>query len=298
MYIPARKQGKAKKVREKNLLGAQRILFINQEITPYVESSYMSIIGRYLPQSIQEKGVDIRTFMPMYGMVNERRNQLHAVIRLSGQNIVINDNDHPLILKVASIPSVRLQTYFIYTEDYFRRKEMLCDNTGEFFSDNDERAIFYVRGVIETVKKLGWSPDIIHCHGWISCLVPIFVKMLYVDNPLFSNSKVIYSIYNDSFDTTFHSLPVKLKLSGIPQQDASLYKKATFESTTKLAIDYADAIVISHEDVSSDIRSYVAASNKPYFEHQAERYAEDYLTLYNKLYNNHVEDISLNTKTN
>jgi starch synthase len=264
-------------------MSIQRILFVNQEITPYLEVSHMSVIGRYLPQSIQERGLDIRTFMPRFGIINERRNQLHGVIRLSGQNIMINDNDHTLILKVASIQSVRMQTYFIDNEEYFKRRTLLCDKTGKFLSDNDERAIFYARGVIETVKNLGWSPDIIHCHGWISCLVPLFIKKIYIDNPIFANSKVIYSIYNDSFDKTFRSLHTKLKGSGIPQKDAFLYKQATFESTMKLAANYADAVVISHKDVSEEIRTYIAHSKKLSFEHKEEQYAEDYLALYNSI---------------
>lgn len=264
-------------------MSAQRILFVNQEITPYSEVSYMSIIGRYLPQSIQEKGLDIRTFMPRYGMINERRNQLHEVIRLSGQNIIINKNDHVLVIKVASIQSIRMQTYFIDNEDYFRRKTLMYDKGGKFFPDNDERAIFYARGVIETVKNLGWSPDIIHCHGWISNLVPLFIKKIYIDNPLFANAKVIYSIYDDSFSKIFRSFSRKLKLSGIPAKDASLYKNATFESTTKLAVDYADAVVISHKDVSEDVRLHIENSQKQYFEHKEEQYAEDYISLYNNI---------------
>ncbi|MDR2407944.1 MAG: glycogen/starch synthase [Bacteroidales bacterium] len=264
-------------------MSAQRVLFVNQEITPYLETSYMSIIGRYLPQSIQEKGLEIRSFMPCYGVINERRNQLHGIHRLSGQNIIINENSHTLILKVASIQSVRIHTYFIDNEEYFRQRMLLHDKTGEFLPDNDERAIFYARGVIETVKKFGWNPDIIHCQGWISCLVPIFIKKLYVDNPLFTNSKIVYSIYNDTFDKTFRSLASKLKSSDIPQKDAAAYKQATFESTVKLAINYSDAVVISHKDVSEKIRSHIARSKKPFFEHKEDQYGEDYLALYNSI---------------
>ena len=265
-------------------MSAQRILFVNQEITPYSEVSHMSIIGRYLPQSILEKGLDIRTFMPRYGMINERRNQLHDVIRLSGQNIVINKGDHVLLVKVASIQSIRMQTYFIDNEEYFRRRTLLEDTkTGKVYNDNDERAIFYARGVIETVKNLGWSPDIIHCHGWLSCLVPLFIKKIHVDNPLFANSKVIYSVYNDPFDKTYRSFVKKLKSCGIPTKDAQLYRKATFESTTKLAVDYADAVVISQKDVDKDTRSYIENLQKPHFEHKEEQYAEDYLKLYNSI---------------
>jgi starch synthase len=242
----------------------------------------MSIIGRYLPQSILEKGMDIRTFMPRYGSINERRNQLHEVIRLSGQNIIINDNDHPLVIKVASIQSIRMQTYFIDNEEYFKRKAMLCDKSGKFYPDNDERAIFYTRGVIETVKNLGWSPDLIHCHGWISCLFPLFVKKIYADNPLFSNAKIVYSVYNDSFDKSLRSLSPKLKSLGVPGKDADLYKQATYESSTKLAIDYSDAVVI-YKDASEAVCSYVEQSGKPYFRHKDEQYGDEYSTLYNSI---------------
>ena len=265
-------------------MSVERILFVNQEITPYLEASYMSIIGRYLPQSIQEQGIEIRTFMPRYGMINERRNQLHEVIRLSGQNIVINDNDHALVVKVASIQSIRMQTYFIDSEEYFLRKEILVDKSGRAFSDNDERAIFYAKGVVETVKNLGWSPDIIHCHGWISCLIPLFVKTVYMDNPLFANSKIVYSVYNDAFDKNLNrSMVSKLKACGVPAKDAANYKMANYDVTTRLAMQYADATVISHEDVDESYRKYALELNTPTFEHKQEQYADDYLALYNQI---------------
>ena len=162
----------------------------------------MSEIGRYLPQGVQEKGREIRTFMPRYGCVNERRNQLHEVIRLSGMNLVINDADHPLIIKVASIQAARMQVYFIDNEDYFQRKAVLHDADGNEFEDNDERAVFFARGVLETVIKLRWAPDIIHCHGWLTSLVPLYIKKYYYNDPLFQNSKLVYSVYNDDFKNT------------------------------------------------------------------------------------------------
>ena len=268
----------------KNCMSARKILFVNQEITPYLEASYMSIIGRYLPQSVQERGLDIRTFMPRFGVVNERKHQLHDVIRLSGQNIVINENDHTLVVKVASIQSVRLQTYFVDNDLYFRRKMLMHDKSGKFFSDNDERAIFYARGVIETVKNLGWDPDIIHCNGWISCLIPLFVKKRYADNPLFTNAKIVYSVYNDVFPKRLRpSFPDKLNNMGISPEVAMLYKQSTFESTTKLAIDYSDAVVISHENIDENILSHIESSKKPHFIHKDEQYADDYIALYNSI---------------
>ncbi|MBU1717609.1 MAG: glycogen/starch synthase, partial [Bacteroidetes bacterium] len=163
-----------------------KVLFVFQEITPYLPDSHLSNIGRHLPQGIQERGKEIRTFMPRYGCISERRNQLHEVIRLSGMNIIIDDTDHPLIIKVASIQSARMQIYFIDNEDYFQRKAIDCDKSGSFFDDNDERSIFFSRGVLETVKKLGWAPDVIHCHGWMSSAIPYLIKVAYKDNPLFT----------------------------------------------------------------------------------------------------------------
>ena len=197
-----------------------KVLFVQQEITPYLKDSHMGIIGRYLPQGIQEKGREIRTFMPRYGCINERRNQLHEVIRLSGMNLIINDTDHPLIIKVASIQSARMQIYFIDNEDYFQRKHVFCDASNNFFKDNDERAIFFARGVLETVKKLGWAPDIVHCHGWMSSLLPIYLKRAFVDNPLFSDTKVVYSIYDDDFAAPFNNnFAGKISLPGIKEED-------------------------------------------------------------------------------
>ena len=173
---------------------SKKVLFISQEITPYLVETKLSKISRYLPQGIQERGKEIRTFMPRYGSINERRNQLHEVIRLSGMNLIIDDTDHPLIIKVASIQSARMQVYFIDNDDYFQRKHTIADSSGKEFEDNDERALFFARGVIETVKKLRWAPDIVHCHGWMSALVRVYLRNIYNDEPLFTNYKIIYSI--------------------------------------------------------------------------------------------------------
>ena len=204
----------------------------------------MSKIGRFLPQGIQERGKEIRAFMPRYGLVNERRNQLHEVIRLSGMNIIIDDTDHSLIIKVASIQAARMQVYFIDNEDYFHRKHMFADKEGKFFEDNDERAIFFARGVIETVKKLRWSPDIIHCHGWITSLIPLYIKNAYHNDPLFQNSKVVYSVYNDDFNTSFDSnFRKKLKYDKINSEDTKIATDANFLNLSTLAINNSDAAV-------------------------------------------------------
>src|ERR1041385_8035528 len=180
-----------------------KVLFVAQEINPYLEVTETGAFARQLPQGIQEKGKEIRTFMPRFGVINERRNQLHEVIRLSGMNLIIDDNDHPLIIKVASIQSARMQVYFIDNEEYFQRKLVFRDAKEKYFKDNEDRMLFFCRGVIETVKKLGWPPDIIHCHGWMSSLIPFLVKTSYKEEPLFAESKVVYSSYYHDLDESF-----------------------------------------------------------------------------------------------
>ncbi|GBU06850.1 glycogen synthase [Bacteroidales bacterium] len=237
---------------------AKRILFITSEISPYLPESEMSEIGRNLPQGIQDKGKEIRTFMPRFGNVNERRNQLHEVIRLSGMNLIINDTDHPLIIKVASIQSARMQIYFIDNEDFFQRKYTVADAEGNEFEDNDERCIFYARGVMETVKKLRWVPDLIHCHGWMTALAPLYIKQHYKDDPCFKNSKVVYSIYNDEFKSPLRpSFLEKLKIDGILDEHIKgLEGSADFAALSALAIDYSDGIIQGSETINSKVLEY------------------------------------------
>jgi starch synthase len=259
-----------------------KVLFVQQEITPYLKDSHMGIIGRYLPQGIQEKGREIRTFMPRYGSINERRNQLHEVIRLSGMNLIINDTDHPLIIKVASIQSARMQIYFIDNEDYFQRKYVFSDAGNKFFKDNDERAIFFARGVLETVKKLGWAPDIVHCHGWITSLLPIYLKKAFVDNPLFSDTKVVYSVYDDDFPLQFSKdFSDKIKLPGITDDDVEHYKKPTFSNITKAAIDFSDGVIIGSPEVNPEVVKYVNQIEKPVLAFQS---MDTYIDAYNEFY--------------
>ncbi|MDD2411602.1 MAG: glycogen/starch synthase [Bacteroidales bacterium] len=248
-----------------------KVLFISQEIMPFVEETYLSKISRTLPQGIQEKGHEVRCFMPRYGCINERRNQLHEVIRLSGMNIIINDTDHPLVIKVASIPAARLQVYFIDNEEYFKRKAMLKDPKGEMFADNDERAIFFARGVIETIKNLGWAPDIIHCHGWFTNMIPLYLRKIYKDNPIFADAKVVYSLYDDEFSSNLpENLYDKVKFDGIPAKDLKHYKNANYLSTTKAALDNADAVIINSESVNPEIQTYLGNVKKPILGYNAE----------------------------
>lgn len=261
---------------------SKRILFISQEITPYLPDTEMSEISRYLPQGVQERGREIRTFMPRYGNINERRNQLHEVIRLSGMNLVINDTDHPLIIKVASIQAARMQVYFIDNEDYFHRKGIVSDDDGHFFPDNDERAIFFARGVLETVIKLRWAPDIIHCHGWLTALTPIYLKKYYKDDPLFSHSKLIYSVYNDGFKEDLNKdFRKKMVLKGITSTDTKILEKPNYEKLTKLAVNYADAVIQGSENINPEIANHIAESGKLFLPCQPK---DDYIDAYNDFY--------------
>lgn len=200
--------------------------------------------------------------MPRYGKINERRHQLHEVIRLSGMNLIINDTDHPLIIKVASIPSARLQVYFIDNEEYFKRKAVLTDEDGNLFEDNDERSIFFVRGVLETVKKLGWVPDIIHCHGWMSALMPAYIKEFYKDDPHFADSKVVYSMYDNAFDGSLcPDLHKKLAFDGLSEKVTSMVADPTYNNLTKLAVEYADGVILGSDEINSEIRNFIASSD-------------------------------------
>lgn len=224
----------------------KRVLYIAQEMYPYTAESQMSTIGRQLPQAIQEKGIEIRTCMPRWGNINERRNQLHEVIRLSGMNIAIDDTDHPLIIKVASIQAARMQVYFIDNEDFFHKRQMLTDEEGQEYEDNADRAIFYARGVLETAKKLRWTPDVIHCHGWISSIVPLYLKQVFAEDPAFANAKIVFSGYDEvptlspreglSARIAFRDATVDLiESTGLDFSQAS--------SLGKLAVHFADGFV-------------------------------------------------------
>lgn len=260
-----------------------KVLFIHQEITPYLKETPMSLIGRYLPQGIQEKGKEIRIFMPRFGNINERRNQLHEVIRLSGMNMIINDTDHPLIIKVASIQKARIQIYFIDNDDLFtKRKFTVADKNEIFYEDNDDRTVFFSRGVIETVRKLNWPPDVIHCHGWMSSLVPLYIKRAFKDNPLFSESKVIYSLYNDDFEGAFREgYDKKLRMPGIVAKEIKWLKNPMYTNIQKSALDFADGIVIASPDVNPEVEKYARSLNKPILEYQGE---ENYVDAYNEFY--------------
>lgn len=248
-----------------------KVLFVTQEIAPYVPENEMSLACRKLPQGIQERGNEVRIFMPKFGVINERRNQLHEVIRLSGMNLVINDADHPLIIKVASIQPIRMQVYFIDNEDLFQKKYMVTDKSEDNFTA-DEKSIFYSKGVVETVKKLGWAPNIVHCHGWFSAIFPFMMRKVYKYDPLFANNcKVVYTIYNDSFSGSIDKdFARKLVEKEVTMDDLERIKEPTWENLTKFAIDYSDGVILGSKDINPEIIEYIKQSGKPMLE-----YSED-----------------------
>jgi starch synthase len=272
----------------KDRMEKKKVLFIFQEITPYLPESEKSKIGRFLPQGIQEMGKEIRTFMPRYGLVNERRNQLHEVIRLSGMNLVIDDTDHPLIIKVASIQAARMQVYFIDNEDYFHRKFTTLDKEGKSFEDNDERAIFYAKGVLETVIKLRWAPDLIHCQGWFGAIVPLLIKKSYADDPLFANSKVIYSAHDDAFDEPLDKRMMdKLLNEYISKEDVDVLKDPNYLNLNKLAIRYSDGVIKGSPQIDEQVEEVINNSGLPVLDYKTE---DEYVEAYNDFYDQILGD--------
>ena len=265
-------------------MAKNRILYVCQEIVPYLPASDMATLCRTLAQAMQERGNEIRTFMPRYGCINEYRNQLHEVIRLSGMNLIINDNDHQLIIKVASIPSARVQIYFIDNDDCFSRKAVMTDEEGKPFEDNDERAIFFARGVLETVKKLRWEPTIVHCHGWFSSIVPIYLREVFSDDPIFKDVKIVASIYGEGYEGELSSeMSKKIVNEGVDIKKLKNIEQPSYQNLMKLVIDYADGIVVETPTLDAEIADYLAASGKKVLEYQ-DKTTTEYLDNYQKFY--------------
>ena len=265
-------------------MASRKILYVCQEIMPYLPETELSTLSRRLVQAMQERGNEIRTFMPRYGCINERRNQLHEVIRLSGMNLIIDDNDHQLIIKVASIPSARIQIYFIDNDDFFARKAVITDAEGNEFEDNDERAIFFARGVLETVKKLNWSPNIVHCMGWMSAIVPIYLKKVFNDDPLFRDVKVVVSLCDDSFEQPFNEcFAQKVANEGVKDEKLADLTLPSYENLYRFVIDYADGIVVASENANPSLVEYARQSGKPVMEFEKKEEAEMF-DNYNRFY--------------
>ena len=265
-------------------MATNKILYVCQEISPYLPENELSKLSIEMARQMQERGAEVRTFMPRYGCINERRNQLHEVIRLSGMNLIINDNDHQLIIKVASIPAARIQIYFIDNDDYFSRRAVLRDENGEMFEDNDDRAIFFARGMLETVKKLRWSPTIVHCHGWFSAIAPMYLKRVFYDDPLFRDVKIVLSLTGDRFDGMLaEDFKQKLEGEGIMDSAMKILEEPSYENLYRFVIDYADGIIVTSADADPAILEYARGAGKKILEY-AEGDQKEIFDNYKKFY--------------
>ncbi len=251
----------------------KKILFISQEVSPFLPKSEVCLTSRNLAQGIQEGGKEIRLFMPRFGVINERRHQLHEVIRLSGMNLIIDDTDHPLIIKVASISAARMQVYFIDNEEYFKRKSTVVDDKEKEHPDNDERSMFFCRGVLETVKKLGWQPDVIYCSGWMTALMPMYLKNIYKDDPHFANTKVVYNMFNEGFNNNWDArFGEKLKFDGFNDDIISEFGTPNFESLSKAAVKYVDGLSVGSEELTPELRAIFDAAKCDKIDYVAEEH--------------------------
>ena len=268
-------------------MATNKILYVCQEISPYLPENEFSKLSIEMARQMQERGAEVRTFMPRYGCINERRNQLHEVIRLSGMNLIINDNDHQLIIKVASIPAARIQIYFIDNDDYFSRRAILKDENGTMFEDNDDRAIFFARGMLETVKKLRWSPTIVHCHGWFSAIVPMYLKKVFYDDPLFRDVNIVLSLSDDKFDGSLAAdFKKKLEGEGIMDSNMKILEEPSYQNLYRFVIDYADGVIVTSADADPEIVEYARSRGKKvldYAEGEAKEVFDKYKRFYDEL---------------
>jgi starch synthase len=268
----------------------KRVLLVTQEMEPYLQKSSIARITRYLAPYLQDQDLEIRLLMPRFGTINEKRHRLHEVVRLSGMNIIIDEEDIPLIIKVASLPDAQMQVYFLDNEDLFSRKAVFRDDSNQFFEDNDLRMVFFCKAALETVKKLGWQPDLIHCHGWMTSLIPLYLKKVYNKEPVFENAKSIYSVYENQFSEKFNStFPKKAKIaSSIKDKDLKDYSKGSFVDINKGAINAADAVILGNNNIDPDLEKHVKSLNgKPILDYKDENeYLEAYYNFYSEVLSN------------
>jgi starch synthase len=267
-----------------------RILYVASEIYPFLKTTQVADFVRKLPQAMQERGMEIRILVPRFGLINERKNRLHEVVRLSGINIAVGEEEKPLVIKVASVPNAKLQVYFIDNEDYFQRKSVFFDKENNFHKDNDERAIFFCKGVLETVKKLGWSPDIVHCNDWMTSLIPMYLKTTYKNDPVFKATKSVFTVYNSFFPYKFESdLLEKVKMIDIQDEMLEPLKTADYDGFIKIGTKYADVVIKAEEDFSR-VFSRIFSEQDPgkkisHIQASDDNFSESYYNLYNELLN-------------
>lgn len=271
-----------------------KVLIVTQEMDPYTALTEISNIARKLAQYIQENGMEIRVLMPRFGTINERRHRLHEVVRLSGMNIIVDDDDFPLIIKVASLPEARMQVYFLDNEDFFKRKSIFENEAGEPFEDNADRMVFFCKGVIETVKKFGWAPDIVHCHGWMTSLIPLYLKTAYKADPLFQDSKIVYSVYADKLEKSVNdNFLAKATINNVTTDDLTAYQNGTGVTLHKGAMEYADALILGSETYSDAVMKALDGVDKPkldYISSEEDEFLAAYLEFYQSLLEEKVSE--------
>lgn len=267
----------------KLIMSKYRILYVATEINPFLQTSEVANFVRKLPQAMQEKGMEIRILVPRFGLINERKNRLHEVVRLSGINISVGDEEKPLVIKVASIPNAKLQVYFIDNEDYFHRKSMFYDSDNNFYEDNDERAVFFCKGVIETVKKLGWPPDIVHCNDWMTSLIPLYLKTTYKNDPLFVNTKCVFTVYNNNFSHKFKgNLIDMVKMLDIDDSMLTTLKSADYDGFIRLGIEYSDVVIKAEKNLAG-LENLFQNGNKVETIDKDDDFTDSYFKLYKEL---------------
>lgn len=267
-----------------NSMSKKRLLIVTQELSPYTEDTLISELAGKLPLFLNEKGYEIRILMPKFGSINERRHRLHEVVRLSGMNIIVDDDDYPLIIKVASLPGARLQVYFLDNDEFFKRKSMFTDDDGNAYEDNTDRMVFFCKGVIETVRKFGWSPDIIHCHGWMTSLVPAFIRSGYKNDPVFSNSTLVYTAYPHEMDASLlHSFREKALISNIGKEDLNGYFDNDQLLVDKGAIQFSDAVIKGSDELSDDVLREIEKNGKPILDFSEENYPASHAEFFKQL---------------
>lgn len=245
-------------------MSKKKVLFVTQELNPYTEISFLSDLARRIPHYAANEDFELRVLMPKFGIINERRHRLHEVVRLSGMNIIVDDEDYPLIIKVASLPGARLQVYFLDNEEFFKRKAVYTDENGEPFNDNQERIVFFCKGVMETVKKFGWSPDIVHLHGQITSLIPLYMKKAYKNDPVFSDAKIVYSMYNNELSHSFDSRFLNIgAINDLEAEDLSDFMDNGSINLDLGAIKYADGVISGSESVNDLVLKYGEDLEKP-----------------------------------
>ena len=274
-------------IKKSTFMSKLRILYVASEIDPFLQTSEVADFVRKLPQAMQEKGMEIRILVPRFGLINERKNRLHEVVRLSGINISVGEEEKPLIIKVASIPTAKLQVYFIDNEDYFKRKFVFHDTEDKFYEDNDERVVFFCKGALETVKKLGWAPDIVHCNDWMTSLIPLYIKTTYKNDPIFQNSKTVFTVYDNKFTHKFNGdLFNKVKMIDIEDENLKNLESADYSGFMKLGMEYSDAVIKASDDLNEELTQLFddcEEKKKVNTIEKDENFTESYFELYNEL---------------